>query len=56
MKRALKDHLPGGPNPPRPTSTQLLAVHRCIAIYREQKRRIADDGANLEQLAAAVGA
>jgi transcriptional regulator with XRE-family HTH domain len=57
-KTALKEHLPeGGPLPlPKPTPKGLLAMDRCVAIYREQKRRLEDEGEHLQELLAAVNA
>jgi transcriptional regulator with XRE-family HTH domain len=49
MKRELSGHLPGGgPNPPPPTNEQLLAVRRCISIYRRQ-RELAAEGEELHR-------
>jgi excisionase family DNA binding protein len=58
MKAELKEHLPeGGPLPvPKPTPKGLLALDRCVAIYREQKRRLEDEGEHLQELMAAVTA
>lgn len=58
MKAALKEHLPeGGPLPlPTPTPNELLAVNRCVTIYREQKMRLDKDEAALNELEAALTA
>ena len=57
MKAELKAHLPeGGSQPPVPTSEGLRAMDRCIAIYREQKRRLEEEEEGLQQLMAAVTA
>jgi transcriptional regulator with XRE-family HTH domain len=53
MKAELKKHLPKVDE--RPQREALLAMHRCIAIYREQKLRIQSEEEDLEkQLAAAT--
>jgi len=58
MKRQLQEHLPpGGPLPlPRPTRKQLLAMHRCVAVYREQKKRIEAAEEHLEARLEAITA
>ena len=58
LKAALKEHLPGGgPLPlPRPTDRQLLAMHRCILIYREQRKRAEAGEEQLQELEAALTA
>jgi hypothetical protein len=56
MKRDLSGHLPKGGTPPlpRPTCRQLLAMHRSILIYQEQKRLAAAGEEYLQELAAAI--
>jgi excisionase family DNA binding protein len=59
LKHELGEHLPKGGAPPLPVPTrlQLLAVHRSILIYREQKRRAEAGEEQLQEiLQAAVNA